>query len=83
MLGLVGIGVLSSTRLRKNRRLGYFAVAVVALALPGPDPLTTPYVLAALEKYDIPANIEYEYMGKDDPVTEVARCVKFCKEALA
>jgi sec-independent protein translocase protein TatC len=41
VLGLVGIGVLSSTTLRKNRRLGYFAVAVVALALPGPDPLTT------------------------------------------
>jgi sec-independent protein translocase protein TatC len=41
VLGLVGIGVLSSTRLRKNRRLGYFIVAVVALGLPGPDPVTT------------------------------------------
>ena len=41
VLGLVGIGVLSSTRLRKNRRLGYFIVAVVALGLPGPDPITT------------------------------------------
>jgi sugar phosphate isomerase/epimerase len=35
------------------------------------------------ERYDIPANIEYEYMGKDDPVTEVTRCAQFCKEALA
>jgi hypothetical protein len=26
---------------RKNRRLGYFIVAVVALGLPGPDPMTT------------------------------------------
>jgi sec-independent protein translocase protein TatC len=41
VLGLVSIGVLSSTTLRKNRRLGYFIVAVVALGLPGPDPVTT------------------------------------------
>jgi sec-independent protein translocase protein TatC len=41
LLGLVGIGVLSSATLRKNRRLGYFIVAVIALGLPGPDPVTT------------------------------------------
>ena len=41
VLGLVSIGVLSSARLRKNRRLGYFIVAVIALGLPGPDPMTT------------------------------------------
>jgi sec-independent protein translocase protein TatC len=41
VLGLVSIGVLSSTSLRKNRRLGYFVVAVIALGLPGPDPVTT------------------------------------------
>jgi sec-independent protein translocase protein TatC len=41
VLGLVSIGVLSSGRLRKNRRIGYFIVAVVALGLPGPDPVTT------------------------------------------
>src|SRR5579864_4266599 len=41
ILGLVGIGVLSSRMLRKNRRIGYFIVAVIALALPGPDPVTT------------------------------------------
>jgi sec-independent protein translocase protein TatC len=41
VLGLVGIGVLSSSTLRRHRRLGYFIVAVVALALPGPDPVTT------------------------------------------
>jgi sec-independent protein translocase protein TatC len=45
VLGLVSIGVLSSTRLRKNRRVGYFIVAVVALALPGPDPMTTAFEL--------------------------------------
>jgi len=32
---------LTSARLRKNRRLGYFIVAVVALGLPGPDLYTT------------------------------------------
>jgi sec-independent protein translocase protein TatC len=41
VLGLLSIGVLSSATLRANRRLGYFIVAVVALGLPGPDPVTT------------------------------------------
>jgi sec-independent protein translocase protein TatC len=41
VLGLVQLGVLTSARLRKNRRLGYFIVAVVALGLPGPDLYTT------------------------------------------
>ena len=41
VLSLVNLGVLSSRTLRKNRRLGYFIVAVGALALPGPDPVTT------------------------------------------
>ncbi len=35
ILGLVAIGVLSSRTLRKQRRLGYFITAAVALALPG------------------------------------------------
>ncbi len=41
VLALVNLGVLSSAGLRRNRRKGYFIVAVVALALPGPDPVTT------------------------------------------
>jgi sec-independent protein translocase protein TatC len=41
VLGLVSLGVMSSGTLRRNRRLGYFITAVVALALPGPDPVTT------------------------------------------
>jgi sec-independent protein translocase protein TatC len=41
VLGLVYIGVLTSRTLRRNRRLGYFVTAAVALALPGPDLLTT------------------------------------------
>jgi len=41
VLALVNLGVLSSGGLRRNRRKGYFFVAVAALALPGPDPVTT------------------------------------------
>jgi len=41
ILALVRIGLLSSTRLRKNRRIGYAVMAVLAVALPGVDPVTT------------------------------------------
>jgi len=41
VLGLVYMGVLSSASLRRHRRMGYFITAVVALGLPGPDPVTT------------------------------------------
>jgi len=41
ILGLVGLGVLSSRTLRKHRRVGYLITAAVALALPGPDLVTT------------------------------------------
>ena len=41
VLSLVNLGVLSSAGLRRNRRKGYFIVAAIALALPGPDPVTT------------------------------------------
>ena len=39
--GLVSLGVLSSRTLRKHRRMGYLITAAIALALPGPDPVTT------------------------------------------
>jgi sec-independent protein translocase protein TatC len=41
VLGLVRVGALSSARHRRHRRIGYFAVAVVGVALPGVDPVTT------------------------------------------
>lgn len=41
ILGLVKIGVLSSAKLRRNRRLGYVIMAAIAVALPGVDPVTT------------------------------------------
>jgi sec-independent protein translocase protein TatC len=41
ILGLVYIGILSSRTLRRQRRMGYLITAAIALALPGPDPVTT------------------------------------------
>jgi sec-independent protein translocase protein TatC len=41
VLALVRLGVLSTRTLRRNRRLGYFIVAIVAVLLPGVDPVTT------------------------------------------
>jgi sec-independent protein translocase protein TatC len=41
MLALIRLDVISTTTLRRNRRLGYFIVAVVAVLLPGIDPVTT------------------------------------------
>jgi sec-independent protein translocase protein TatC len=41
VLALVRLGILTSYRLRHTRRVGYFIVAVVAVALPGIDPVTT------------------------------------------
>src|SRR5437870_1288713 len=41
VLALVRLGILSSARLRKERRMGYFIVACIAVALPGVDPFTT------------------------------------------
>jgi sec-independent protein translocase protein TatC len=41
VLGLVALGVLSSQTLRRHRRMGYLITAAIALALPGPDPVTT------------------------------------------
>ncbi|HZO50659.1 MAG TPA: twin-arginine translocase subunit TatC [Gaiellaceae bacterium] len=41
VLGLVRLGIVTSWRLRHTRRVGYFLVAVVAVALPGIDPVTT------------------------------------------
>lgn len=41
VLGLVAIGVLNSRILRRQRRVGYVITAAIALALPGPDLVTT------------------------------------------
>src|SRR6266566_2783863 len=41
VLALVRLGILSTRQLRRNRRMGYFIVACVGVALPGVDPITT------------------------------------------
>ena len=41
VLALVRLGILTTRQLRKNRRMGYFIVACVGVALPGVDPVTT------------------------------------------
>ena len=48
VLGLVALGVLSSRTLRRQRRFGYLITAAVALALPGPDLVTTLLELAPM-----------------------------------
>jgi sec-independent protein translocase protein TatC len=41
VLALVRLGVLTTRQLRRNRRIGYFVVAVIGVLLPGIDPVTT------------------------------------------
>jgi sec-independent protein translocase protein TatC len=41
VVGLTRLGILSTRALRKNRRIGYFIVACIGVALPGVDPVTT------------------------------------------
>jgi sugar phosphate isomerase/epimerase len=47
----------------------------------GDTPIKPVLKLLEKNKWDIPANVEFEYPG--DPVVEVAKCLQFCKEALA
>lgn len=41
VLGLVRVRALTSAKLRNHRRMGYFIVACIGVALPGVDPITT------------------------------------------
>ncbi len=41
VIGLTRLGILTTDKLRKNRRIGYFIVACIGVALPGVDPVTT------------------------------------------
>jgi sec-independent protein translocase protein TatC len=40
VVGLTRLGILKTDKLRKNRRISYFLVACLAVALPGVDPVT-------------------------------------------
>jgi sugar phosphate isomerase/epimerase len=46
----------------------------------GDTPIAQVLQLLSREKWDIPANIEFEYEG--DPMLEVPKCLAFCKRAL-
>jgi sugar phosphate isomerase/epimerase len=48
----------------------------------GDTPIKEVLRLLKQKKWDIPANIEYEYAG-EDAVAEVAKCFQYCKDALA
>ena len=41
VLAAVRMGIISTDTLRNNRRMGYFIVAIIAVLLPGVDPITT------------------------------------------
>jgi sec-independent protein translocase protein TatC len=41
VVGLTRIGILSTRQLQRSRRVGYFVVCCVGVALPGVDPVTT------------------------------------------
>ena len=47
----------------------------------GDTPIREVLTLLQAERWDIPANIEYEYRG-DDTVTEVRRCFEYCRAIL-
>ncbi len=49
----------------------------------GDTPIKQVLILLRDRKWPLRAFIEYEYMGKDDSVTEVKRCFQYCKDALA
>jgi sugar phosphate isomerase/epimerase len=46
----------------------------------GDTPIKRVLQLLKDKKYDIPANIEFEYGG--DPVAEVGKCLEYCRQAL-
>jgi sugar phosphate isomerase/epimerase len=48
----------------------------------GDTPIKEVLHLLKGKKYDIPADIEFEYRGAD-PVVEVRKCFQYCKDALA
>jgi sugar phosphate isomerase/epimerase len=64
----------------KDRRTPAHGAANVAWG-EGDTPIAQVLQLLSHEKWDIPANIEFEYPG--DPMVEVPKCLAFCKRALA
>jgi sugar phosphate isomerase/epimerase len=49
----------------------------------GDTPIKEVLQLLKKEKYPFPGNIEYEYRGESDVLTEIAKCLEYCRQALA
>jgi sugar phosphate isomerase/epimerase len=49
----------------------------------GTTPIRQVLQLLKRKRYPIVADIEYDYGGAADPVTEVAKCFSYCRDALA
>jgi hypothetical protein len=49
----------------------------------GDSPIKEVLQLLSREKWDIPANIEYEYNDPDGTMAAMEKCFKYCKDALA
>jgi len=64
----------------KDRRTPAHGAANVAWG-EGDTPIAEVLQLISRERWDIPANIEFEYPG--DPLVEVPKCLAFCRRALA
>jgi sec-independent protein translocase protein TatC len=74
VLALVRMGILSTQQLRRNRRIGYFIVACIAVALPGVDPITTTLEgvpLAVLYELSIWLSVIMERRARAEPAVEV------------
>ena len=48
VLALARLGILPSSKLRRNRRIGYVAVTALAVAMPGVDPVTLLFTMIPL-----------------------------------
>lgn len=48
----------------------------------GDTPIIETLQLVRDEGYQFPCNIEYEYRGEGDAITEVKKCLEYCKAAL-
>jgi sugar phosphate isomerase/epimerase len=49
----------------------------------GDTPLREVLLLMKRERYRFPATIQYEYKGTQDSVTEVKRCLDYCRQVLS
>jgi sec-independent protein translocase protein TatC len=48
VLALARLGIVPSSKLRRNRRIGYVAVTALAVAMPGVDPVTLLFTMIPL-----------------------------------